>query len=94
MINGFQKENEKLVNEMKEMKEKWSREKGEILKDREEVNIKANKWQNALASVSQSHQNMNEMRSALRDTLDAEKIVQEMKEEMGGVKDKVGRARQ
>ena len=32
---------------------------------------------------------MNEMRAALRDTLDAEKIVQEMREEMGGVKDKL-----
>jgi hypothetical protein len=43
LLNGFQKENDKLVLELKQGKEAWAREKGEILKDREVVNAKANK---------------------------------------------------
>ncbi|GMH65126.1 hypothetical protein TrST_g3438 [Triparma strigata] len=89
LIAGFQKENEKLVTELRTKEDKWKREKGEILKDRETLNIKANKWKNDLASVSQSQQNMAEMRSALRSTLDAEQIVGEMREELGAVTDKL-----
>ncbi|GMI06756.1 hypothetical protein TrLO_g8047 [Triparma laevis f. longispina] len=91
LITGFQKENEKLVTELRNKEDKWKREKGSILKDRESLNIKANKWKNDLASVSQSQQNMAEMRSALRSTLDAEQIVGEMREELGAVKDKLSR---
>ena len=91
LITGFQKENEKLVTELRNKEDKWKREKGSILKDRESLNIKANKWKNDLASVSQSQQNMAEMRSALRSTLDAEQIVGEMREELGAVKDELSR---
>jgi len=82
LLNGFQKENDKLVLELKKKSEEFKREKGEILKERESLNLKANKWENSFKSVRDSHQNMVEMRQNLRTTLDNEKLLSELKEEL------------
>ena len=87
LINGFQKENEKLVQEIKVKTEMFNRERGEILKDRESLNVKANKWENAYASVSQSQKNLKESCDNLRSTLDHEKLISSLREELGAAKE-------
>jgi len=54
LIKGYQKENEKLLEEKQKMKEDFLREKGEIIGERERVNKRANKFENAFARVSAS----------------------------------------
>jgi len=79
LINGFQKENEKLVAELKKNKEAWAREKGEVLKERDDVNAKRNLAENRL-SVDMSQIMKNDYSTTLRATLDAETLQREMED--------------
>ncbi len=88
LIIGFQKENEKLVKGMKAKEAAWSRERSEILKDRETLNAKANKFENQYASVSASQASLKDAADHLRSTLDNEALVRKLREEL---EEKVGR---
>ena len=81
LLNGFQKENDKLVLELKKKAEEMKREKGAILKENHTLSLQANKFENKFKMVSSSL-NMQEVGNNLRTTLDQETLLAAVKEEL------------